>query len=462
MNESNAATLLPPGGGARSPADLAHHLAGERPADIVDVLDDLTPAAAADILQRLPEETGVAVLDQPGLTIASEIIATLPRDLAARLLAGMSADRVTDMFRELSDPARSDLLQRLDPEMKSALDVLLGYPENTVGSIMTTEYVWVPATATIAEVLQHIRAVENTRETVYAIYVLDPDTHALVHAVPLRRLVTGDPNANVLTATSARRPITVSALASRDEAARLISRYDLLAIAVVDDTNHMLGIVTVDDVIDVMVQRQTEEVQRFGGMESLDEPYMDISFGSMIRKRAGWLCVLFLSEMLTASAMQGFEGELEKAIVLTLFIPLIMSSGGNSGSQATSLLIRALALQEIRLSDWWRVALRELPMGITLGAILGVIGAIRITLWQKFGFYDYGEHWILVAATVGAALVGIVTFGSMTGSMLPFVLQRVGFDPATASAPFVATLVDVTGLVIYFSVALLILKGTLL
>jgi magnesium transporter len=462
MDESTTVSRRASSENSNNPVDLAQHLAGERPADIVDVLDDQPPNTAAAILQNLPEETAVAVLDQPGLSIVAEVIAAMPRDRAAKLLSGMSADRVTDVFRELTEPARADLLERLDPGMKRALEILLAYPENTVGSIMTTEYVWVPATATIAEVLQHIREVESTHETVYAIYVLDPTTHALVHAVPLRRLVTGDPNANVLTAITARQPITVSALASRDDAARLISRYDLLAIAVVDDANHMLGIVTVDDVIDVMVQRQNEEVQRFGGMESLDEPYMDISFWAMIRKRAGWLCVLFLSEMLTASAMQGFEGELEKAIVLTLFIPLIMSSGGNSGSQATSLLIRALALKEIRLGDWWRVALRELPMGITLGAILGVIGALRITLWQKFGFYDYGEHWVLIAVTVGAALVGIVTFGSMSGSMLPFVLQRVGFDPATASAPFVATLVDVSGLVIYFSVAMLILKGTLL
>ena len=223
-----------------------------------------------------------------------------------------------------------------------------------------------------------------------------------------------------------------------------------------------MGIVTVDDVIDDMVQRQTEQVQRFGGMEALDEPYMDISFWQMIRKRAGWLCALFLSEMLTASAMQGFEGELERALVLTLFIPLIMSSGGNSGSQATSLIIRALALHEIRLRHWWRVALREVPAGVTLGLILGVIGFARIALWQRLGLYDYGEHWLLVGLTVGAALVGIVTFGSLTGSMLPFLLQRVGFDPAVASAPFVATLVDVTGLVIYFSVALVILRGTLL
>jgi magnesium transporter len=197
-------------------------------------------------------------------------------------------------------------------------------------------------------------------------------------------------------------------------------------------------------------------------MAALHEPYMQISLFEMIRKRGGWLAALFVSEMLTASAMQGFQGELEKAIVLTLFIPLIMSSGGNSGSQATSLIIRALALREIDLGEWWRVALRELPSGMALGAMLGFIGILRITIWQKFGLYDYGEHWVLVALTVAAALVGIVTFGSLAGSMLPFVLQRLGFDPASASAPFVATLVDVTGLVIYFSVALVILRGTLL
>jgi magnesium transporter len=244
--------------------------------------------------------------------------------------------------------------------------------------------------------------------------------------------------------------------------ARLISKYDLLAVPVVDAAGRVIGIVTVDDVIDAIVQEDTEDAQKFGGMEALDQPYMQIGFAAMIKKRAGWLSALFLSEMLTASAMQSFQSELEKAVVLTLFIPLIMSSGGNSGSQATSLIIRALALRELRLGDWWRIALRELPAGITLGAILGFIGIVRITLWQLAGFYDYGPHWSLIALTVGMALVGIVTFGSMSGSMLPLVLKRIGFDPASASAPFVATLVDVSGLVIYFSIAYVILKGTLL
>lgn len=444
------------------PIEAAGKLANEQAADIVEILNDLGPDQAARMLDAFPPERAVDVLDQPGFDSAPEAIALLPRERAATLIAGMSEDRVADLFRGLAEPARAELLACLDPGLKASLETLLAYPEESAGSFMTTEFVSVPATWTIGQVLHHIRMVERTRETVYAVYVLDPKKATLVQAVTLRRLISGDPNANVLSAAPPRRPIAIPAGAPRDEAVRLISRYDLLAVPVVDRRNHVIGIVTVDDVIDAMVERQTEQVQRFGGMEALTEPYMDIGFWRMIQKRAGWLCVLFLSEMLTASAMQGFEYELEKALVLTLFIPLIMSSGGNSGSQATSLLIRALALHEVALGDWWRVALRELPAGITLGVILGTIGMIRILIWQKTGLYDYGEHWMLVALTVGVALVGIVTFGSMAGSMLPLILQRLGFDPASASAPFVATLVDVTGLVIYFSVAIVILRGTLL
>jgi magnesium transporter len=437
-------------------------LAQERAADIIEALNAGEPEAAAAVIRRLPLEKAIEVLDEPGIDNTTEIIAALPAETAIALLAGVSADRAADIVRMLEEPLRSTMLNGLSPEVRTTISELLAYPERSAGSIMTTEFVSVPSTWTIAEVLHHIRMVERTRETVYAIFVVDPVKKTLIHSIPLRRLISGDPHANVLTAAPARRPIRVSPEADRMEAARLISKYDLLAVAVVDGLGHILGIVTVDDVIDAIVQESTEDVQKFGGMEALDEPYLRISFLEMIKKRGGWLCALFLSEMLTASAMQTFEGELEKAIVLTLFIPLIMSSGGNSGSQATSLLIRALALHEIRLRDWWRVAIREIPTGLALGAILGVIGIARITLWQKLGIFDYGEHWVLVAITVGAALVGIVTFGSLTGSMLPFILQRIGFDPASASAPFVATLVDVTGLVIYFGVAALILRGTLL
>lgn len=441
---------------------FAARLAEEAAADIVDILNEFTPERAAAVLVAMPQERAVETLDQPGLDWETEIIAALPREVAVGFLSAMSTDRVADVFRALEEPPRSELLAGLDEETRAAVDRLLAYPEESAGSIMTTEFVSVPSDWTIAQVLHHIRMVERTRETVYSVFVTDPVKHTLIHAVSLRRLISGDPHANVLTAAPARRVVKIAALAPREEAVRLIAKYDLLAVPVVDPRNHVVGIVTVDDVIDTMVQSQTEQVQRFGGMEALDEPYMEISFWQMIRKRAGWLAILLLGEMLTASAMQGFEVELEKAIVLAMFIPLIMSSGGNSGSQATSLLIRALALHEVQLRDWWRIALRELPTGIALGAILGSIGMVRIVIWQKTGLYDYGEYWHLVALTVGLALVAIVTFGSMCGSLLPFALKRAGFDPATASAPFVATLVDVTGLVIYFSVALVVLRGTLL
>jgi len=320
----------------------------------------------------------------------------------------------------------------------------------------------IPSDWDVGQSLSLIREVGGRKETVYAIYVVDPTSQALVHIVSLRELLTTGREDNVLEVGNRRPPLTVTADIDREEAARLISKYNLLAIPVIDDQRRMLGIVTVDDVIDALVEETTEDVQRFGGMEALDAPYMEISFIEMVRKRAGWLCALFLSEMLTATAMQRFQSEIERAAVLAMFIPLVMSSGGNSGSQATSLIIRALALQELRLRDWWRIAMRELPTGLLLGAILGVIGFLRIVLWQNIGIFDYGPHFVLLATTVGFALVGIVAFGSLAGSMLPFLLKRIGFDPASASAPFVATLVDVTGLVIYFSVAFLILHGTLL
>ncbi|MFA6265024.1 MAG: magnesium transporter [Pseudolabrys sp.] len=445
-----------------APSALAQAMLNQHVADNVETLNHLDLDRAAPVLAALPVERAVEILDQPEFAAGPAIIASLPPPHAAALLNAMSADRAADIVRLLPDDSRPVVLAVLDDESRNAIQRLLVYPEDTAGSLMTTEYVSVPSSYTVGQTLEHIRHVERTRETVYAIYVLEPNSKRLVQMVTLRRLISAEPAAPILSAARESKPITVSPQTDREEVGRLFRKYDLLAVPVVDHFGHVLGIVTVDDAIDAILQEGSEDVQKFGGMEAIDKPYLQIGFGSMIRKRAGWLCALFLSEMLTASAMQSFESELEKALVLTLFVPLIMSSGGNSGSQATSLLIRALALQELRLRDWWRVALRELPTGIVLGAILGVIGMVRITLWQKLGLYDYGPFWPLVALTVGSALVGIVTFGSMAGSMLPFILKRLGFDPASASAPFVATLVDVTGLVIYFSVALTILHGTLL
>ena len=443
-------------------ADIAAKVVNDHVADIVETLNDYSDQLAAEVLGLLPLERATDVLDQPGLENAADLVALLPEDRAAALLEAMSADRRADIFRHLSEPPREALLARLSGEARDVVRQLLAYPEGSAGSLMTTEFVSVLSTATIGQTLHYIRVVERTRETVYAIYVLDSKTRRLVKAVSLRQLIMGDPAASILSVAPPRQPVTVTALMDQEDVARLISKYDLLAVPVVDEKHHMLGIVTVDDIIDAIVDEGTEDAQKFGGVAALDEPYMQIGLLGMLKKRAGWLSVLFLGEMLTANAMQYFQGELEKAIVLTLFIPLVMSSGGNSGSQATSLIIRALALREIELRDWWRVALRELPTGAALGAILGVIAVIRIAIWQKLGFFDYGVEWPRLALAIGFALVGIVTFGSLSGSMLPFVLKRVGFDPASASAPFVATLVDVTGLVIYFTIALVFLHGTLL
>ncbi|MDR6953172.1 magnesium transporter [Ancylobacter sp. 3268] len=443
-------------------AHVAAELAEEHPADIAEALDEEEPEVASAVLASLPREKQIEILDLPDFDLSGDLIEALPDDEAIRLISELSADRAADLFRWMEEPARSHLFSRLAPATQAELNRLLSWPEHTAGSLMTTEFVSVPSSWTIGDTLRHIRAIERTRETIYAIYVLDPATHKLMQAVTLRRLITGEPQQPILAVAPAHDPITVDPLMDREDVARLISKYDLLAVPVVDADEHVLGIVTVDDMIDAIIEEGTEDAQKFGGMEALDEPYMEIGFLAMLKKRAGWLSILFLGEMLTASAMQHFEDELERAIVLTLFIPLIMSSGGNSGSQATSLIIRALALHEIKLGDWWRVALRELPSGLVLGGILGALGVTRITIWQLAGFHDYGEHWLLVAATVGSALVAIVTFGSLIGSMLPFVLRRAGFDPASASAPFVATFIDVTGLVIYFSVALAILHGTLL
>jgi len=455
MNETVATTDL-------LAVTLAQTLAQEHVADIVETLNEQDEATIARVLAELPFDRAVEVLDQPEFSAAAEALAQLPEGRAGALLSAMSADRAADVFQEFDEETRQRLSGRIDRQTRSDLKKLLAYPEHSAGSIMTTEFVSVPSSWSVQQTLDHIRRVERSRETVYAIYVLDAATRKLVRAVSLRRLIAGDPDAPVESVVPAHKPITVAPEIDREEVARLITKYDLLAVPVVDADEHVIGIVTFDDVIDAMIAETTEDVQKLGGMEALDEPYNEIGFLGMIRKRAGWLSILLVGEMLTASVMQYFEGELEKAIVLTLFIPLIMSSGGNSGSQATSLIIRALALREVTLKDWWRVALRELPTGLTLGGILGAIGVVRILVWQWAGFYDYGPHWMLVAATVGGALVGIVAFGSLAGSMLPFALKRLGFDPASASAPFVATLVDVTGLIIYFGVAAAILTGTLL
>jgi magnesium transporter len=454
--------LVPANVLAGEPNELATALAAIRPVDAAEALNSLDRSVAGRVLEAMPVSAAVQILNEPHLDEPAKLIVQLPVDCAPAILTGLHPDQRAEIFRELSEEMRRALLPRLERPIRETLEQLLSYPPQSAGGLMTTDFVSVPADWTVEQTLKHIHEVGRSKETVYAVCLLDPETKRLDKVVGLSRLVTGDPKAIVLSVARPYDPIAVSPLTDREEVARLLSKYNLLAVPVVAEDGHVLGIVTVDDVIDAIIAEGTEDVQKFGGQEALDEPYLKINFLTLIRKRAGWLCALFLSEMLTASAMQHYQVELEKAIVLTLFIPLIMSSGGNSGSQATSLIIRSLALREITLKDWWRIASRELPAGLVLGAILGVMGVVRIGLWQRLGLFDYGTYWPLVALTVGLALTAIVTFGSMTGSMLPFVLKRLGFDPATASAPFVATLVDVTGLVIYFTVAYAVLRGTLL
>jgi magnesium transporter len=442
--------------------DFATACADFLPADIAEGLNGLPVEAATRVVAALPFHRAVQVFDEPQLTRRGELVAGLEPGRAIALIEAMSSDQQVELFRELTDEARARLIHVLDAPTRDSLNLLLRYPPTSAGGIMTTEFMSVPAGWNVDQVKTYIREVGQAKETVYAIYVLDQKDQRLRRVVSLKEVMLADPGTPVIEVGETRKPVTVRPLTDQEDVARLISKYDLLAIPVLDDSGRVLGIVTVDDIIDALVSETTEDVQKFGGMEALDEPYMQISLAAMVKKRAGWLCALFLGEMLTATAMGHFEAEISKAVVLALFIPLIISSGGNSGSQATSLIIRAMALREVTLPDWWRVAARELPSGLALGSILGIIGVARILLWQGIGWYDYGPHYGLVALTVGTALVGVVLFGSLAGSMLPFVLRRLGFDPASASAPFVATLVDVTGLVIYFTVGLTILRGTLL
>lgn len=450
---------------AGDPPELSEMLATLQNADVADLLDELPPDAAARVVAAMPFNLAVQLFDEPGLERRVEIFHYLDDWIAAPLLGAMSSDEQVALIRELDDAERARLLARLDQSTQRELALLLRYPPDTAGGIMTTEFLSVPSTWTVDQALRHIREVGGVKETVYAIYVVD-DENRLIHVASLRELVTSDRQQLMSQVGARKTPVVVAPLQDREEVARVISKYDLLAVPVVEHDGRILGIVTVDDVIDVLVAEETEDVQKLGGLEALDEPYLEVGLAKMLRKRGGWLAALFLGETLTATAMAFFEDEIAQAVVLALFIPLIISSGGNSGSQATTLVIRAMALGQIKLEDWWRVVRREFAAGLSLGLLLGTIGFLRIVLWEFVGGMGgstlYGEHYLLVALTVSLSLIGIVTWGTLIGSTLPFILRRLGFDPASASAPFVATIVDVTGIVIYFTLAAFILRGTLL
>lgn len=452
---------------------MGHYKIAEKPptmhrefqhsADLASYLNTLKPKAALARAIQEPGERWVELLDNPDFRRGKRLLLKVIEDKREDIINAVAEDRIADLVARLEEPQRLAALGLLKPEASRSVLRLMSYPEGSAGSMMTTEFVQVPADWTVAQTLEHIRKVESTRETVYAAYAVNVDQQ-LDFVVSLRQLVCAEPSAPLISALGQQssEPVSVTPYTDREEVARIIRRHDFLALPVVNEHRHVLGIVTVDDVIDALMDEAQEDMGRFGGGEHIGKPYLEAGFGTMLRKRGGWLALLFVGEMLTASAMQHYEMQLEQAVVLAMFIPLIMSSGGNSGSQATSLLIRGLALGEVRLSDWWRVLMRELPTSVTLGLGLGAMGFARIWLWQHLGFYDYGEHYLLIGITIWAALVGVVCFGSSIGSMLPFILQRLRLDPASASAPLVATLVDVLGLVIYFSVAAYILAGTLL
>src|SRR5437667_10161250 len=394
----------------------------------------------------------------------SELILSLPpgeRRIWMRLLP---PDDATDLVQESPEEERGHLLSLLDDYTRREVVALLAYAEDDAGGLMSPRFARLRPDMTADEAVTYLRRQAEQVETIHYAYVLDSDQH-LLGIVPLRRLMSAPKDQHV---RDIMRTDFVSASEELDQEqlAKHFSEEHLFAIPIVDKERRMKGIVTADDIVNVVTEEASENIQKIGGTEALGAPYLQVALSEMVKKRGGWLAALFIGETLTATAMSYFEKELARAIVLGLFIPLIISSGGNSGSQATTLVIRAMALGEVTLRDWWRVVRREIAAGLTLGCMLGAIGMTRILLWQAVahatGKELYGAHYLLVAITVGASLIGVVLFGTVAGSMLPFVLRRLGLDPASASAPFVATLVDVTGLIIYFTVASIILHGTLL
>ena len=421
----------------------------DAPADRAAAFAALGRAAAADVFEYLDHDDQTALVD----ALASEPVRL------ADLLERVDDDDRTAFFADLPGPAVQRLLTLLSPKERAVAVRLLGYPEESVGRLMTAEYVAVRPDWTAAEALRQIRRYGTDSETIHVLYVVERGWH-LVATVGIRDVLLADDETPVRDVMNARiQPLT--ATDDQETAVAAFREADRTALPVVDDRGVLLGIVTVDDVLDVAEAEATEDIQGFGGLEALDEPYLETPFWTLVRKRTGWLVILFVGEMLTATAMGVFEAEISKAVVLALFVPLIISSGGNSGSQAASLIIRALAVGEVTLRDAWRLVRRETLTGLVMGGILGTVGMLRIALWAT-AFHAYGPHWPLVAATVGVSLVGVVLWGTLSGALLPLLMQRLGFDPAASSAPFVATLVDVTGLVIYFTAAAALLRGTLL
>lgn len=445
--------------GQRRWIELKDALAVMPAPELADRLEALDATDRMLLFRALPRKQATEVFAYLEPPKQNELIANLANEDARQILAGLTPDDRTALLEELPGEITQRLLNLLSPEDLKEARTLLGYPEESVGRLMTPDYVAIRPDWTIQQALDHIRKRGHDAETVNIIFVVD-DRWKLIDDLRLRQILLSDPQTTVDSILD-RNFVAARATDDREEAVRVLQEIDRVALPVIDSEGVLLGIVTIDDALDVAQEEATEDIQKLGGMEALDQPYLETPFLQMVKKRGGWLSVLFVGEMLTATAMGYFEQEITRAVVLALFIPLIISSGGNSGSQAASLVIRAVALEEIRLQDWWRVMRRELAAGVVLGAILGFIALMRIILWPQ-RLEVYGPHYVLVGITVALSLIGVVLFGTLAGSMLPLILRRLGFDPAVSSSPFIATLVDVTGVILYFTIALFVLRGTLL
>jgi magnesium transporter len=450
---------------ARDFAGLRELFSDWPPADVAEVIVDMPEDERVIIFRVLPAALAADVFEYLEVDAQQELLRSMAREQVVAILNEMSPDDRTALLEEMPSAAARQLIRLLTPEERRVAQALLGYPEGSVGRLMTPDFVAVRDHWTVKEVLDYVREHGRDSETLNFLYVVD-ERGKLIDDLRIREFLLR-PLTTRVDEIMDRSFIHLTVNETQEDALNIFRKYDRAALPVVDSSGVLVGIVTQDDMLDVAEAEATEDIQKIGGMEALDEPYMRISLWRMVRKRAGWLIILFLGEMLTATAMANYQAELAKALVLALFLPLIISSGGNSGSQASTLMIRAMALGEVTLRDWWHVMRREIQAGLLLGLVLGIIGMVRVAAWaiadeRYFHNQPYGPHWPLVAFTVGIALVGVVLWGTLSGSMLPFLLRRVGADPATSSAPFVATLVDVTGLIIYFSIALVIMRDAML
>jgi len=436
-----------------------------------EVLKDWSPADLADLIFELPEHEQVIIFRLLSTELAADTFEHLDFDVQDQLLKAMGKGEVAAILNEMSPDDRTALLEELPSsaakqlihllnteERKTAL-TLLGYPENSVGRLMTPDYIAVKPEWTIEESLKYIRENGRDSETLNVVYVLD-EKGKLIDDIKIREFILASPDKKVIDLMD-ESFVALNVNDDQEKSVELFKKYDRVALPVVDNSGILIGIVTVDDVLDVAEEEATEDIQKIAGVAALEEPFPTISILSMVRKRAIWLTILFVAQILTAIAMGFFENELSRAVVLSIFIPLVISSGGNSGSQAATLVIRAMAVGEINLSDWWLIMRREILSGLLLGGILGAIGFLQVAILANL-FHVISSYWFLIGITVLISLVGIVLWGTISGSMLPFILKKLGADPATSSAPLIATLCDVTGLVIYFTVAILVLSGTLL